>query len=96
MSQLFFADAADAIVPQFVLLVLLATVITGSWSLLIEPARPTYGALLLARARSASPIGDLGLREFVFGAAVTWLAYSGLRGYRGIGIGWLAHVRGLS
>jgi hypothetical protein len=78
----------DAIPP----LVIAAIYVTLS-SLLKEPARRNFNAIMVAGAGAAYLSGGgLGVWEFAFTAAVTFCAYKGLQSYRFIGIGWLLHT----
>ncbi len=61
-------------------------------SLVREPARQRFNAILVAGAGSAYLNGGLGLWEFPFIAVATTAAYLGLRSYRFIGIAWLLHA----
>ncbi|WP_033289539.1 DUF6010 family protein [Amycolatopsis jejuensis] len=62
-------------------------------SLLKEPARRKFNAVMVAGAGAAYLSGGaLGGWEFVFTAAVTYCAYRGLDSYTWIGIAWLLHT----
>jgi hypothetical protein len=63
-------------------------------SLLREPGRRRFNAIMVAGAGAAylSSGGGLGAGEFVFTAAVTYCAYRGLDSYVWIGIAWLLHT----
>jgi len=62
-------------------------------SLVREPARRNYNAILLAGASGVYLSGGLGPWELPFAAVVCGVvAYLGLRSYRFIGIGWLMHA----
>jgi hypothetical protein len=61
-------------------------------SLVREPARQRFNAILVAGAGAAYLNGGLGLWEFPFIAVATAAAYLGLRSYRFIGIAWLLHT----
>jgi hypothetical protein len=63
-------------------------------SLLREPGRRRFNAIMVAGAGAAylSSGGGLGPGEFVFTAAVTYCAYRGLDSYAWIGIAWLLHA----
>lgn len=60
-------------------------------SLLREPARQKFNAVMIAGAGAAYLNGGLGVWELAFTAVVTLLAYRGLQDYRFIGVGWLLH-----
>ena len=61
-------------------------------SLLREPGRRNFNAILVAGAGAAYLNGGFGVWEFVFTAAVTYCAYRGLSSYGFIGVGWLLHT----
>ncbi len=61
-------------------------------SLLREPARQRFSAIMIAGAGAAYLGGGLGVWEFGFCAVVTFIAYRGLTDYRFIGAGWLLHT----
>lgn len=62
-------------------------------SLLREPARRRFNAIMVAGAGAAYlSSGSFGPWEFVFTAAVTYCAYRGLDSYTWIGIAWLLHA----
>jgi hypothetical protein len=76
----FFAAAAVAVV--FALLV----------SIIPEPARQRWMAVLVAGAGGAYLSSGLGFFELALPIVVTVLAYAGLRSYRFIAVAWLCHV----
>ncbi len=61
-------------------------------SLLTEPARQKFNAVMIAGAGAAYLSGGFGGFELAFTTLMTWLAYHGLRDYRFIGVGWLLHT----
>lgn len=62
-------------------------------SLLAEPTRQRFNALMLAGAGAAYlSSGGVGLWELAFTAVLTFCAYRGLSSYTWIGIGWLLHT----
>ncbi|MEV4759450.1 DUF6010 family protein [Micromonospora sp. NPDC049559] len=62
-------------------------------SLLREPARRRFNAIMVAGAGAAYLSGGaLGPWEFAFTAAVTYCAYRGLDSYAWTGVGWLLHT----
>jgi len=62
-------------------------------SLIQEPARKKFMAILLAGAGAAYLSGGgFGLWEMAFCAVLAICAYNGLRSYQFIGIGWLLHT----
>ena len=78
---------AQWISPLFVALLWIAL-----FSLLKEPARRNFSAIMIAGAGAAYLNGGFGPWEFVFCALITFLAYQGLRQYRWIGVAWLLHA----
>jgi hypothetical protein len=81
-------QALDLIIP-----VLAAAVFIAASSLLKEPQRRNFMAIMIAGAGAAYLSGGgLGRWEFVFTAVITFCAYQGLRSYRFIGIGWFLHT----
>jgi hypothetical protein len=78
----------DAIPP-----VIIAAVFVLLSSLLKEPGRRNFNAVMVAGAGAAYLSGGgLGIWEFAFTAMVTFCAYKGLQSYRYISIGWLLHT----
>ena len=61
-------------------------------SLLAEPARQKFNAVMIAGAGAAYLSGGFGGFEFAFTTVMTYLAYQGLHDYRCIGAGWLLHT----
>jgi hypothetical protein len=81
-------QALDLIVP-----VLASTVFIAASSLIKEPQRRNFMAIMIAGAGAAYLSGGgLGGWEFAFTAVVTFCAYQGLRSYRFIGVGWILHT----
>jgi Family of unknown function (DUF6010) len=72
--------------------ILIALIFISLCSLLKEPKRRDFMAIMIAGAGAAYLRGGLGKSEFVFTALVTWVAYKGLHSYRFIGIGWILHT----
>jgi hypothetical protein len=79
--------ASDAIPP-----VIIAALYILACSLIREPARRNFNAIMIGGAGAAYLSGGFGVWEFVFTAVVTFCAYKGLQSYRYIGIGWLLHT----
>jgi len=79
-------------VLDFVAPVLVAVFYILACSGLKEPARRNFNAILLAGAGAAYLNGGLGLGEFGFTAAVTFVAFKGLHSYVWIGLGGLLHT----
>jgi Family of unknown function (DUF6010) len=69
-----------------------ATLYILACSLMKEPARRHFNAVMLAGAGAAYLNGGLGAWEFAFTPIVTFCAYKGLGSYTYIGIGWLLHT----
>ncbi|MBZ9751117.1 DUF6010 family protein [Deinococcus sp. HMF7604] len=61
-------------------------------SLLREPARQKFSAVMIAGAGAAYLNGGFGAWELAFTALVTVCAYRGLTSYAFIGAGWLLHT----
>lgn len=61
-------------------------------SLLREPARQRFRALLIAGAGATYFSGGLGPWEYAFSALMLYVAYRGLTQYAFIGVGWLLHT----
>ena len=62
-------------------------------SLLREPARRRFNAIMVAGAGAVYlSTGSFGPWEFVFTAAITYCAYRGLESWTWIGIAWLLHA----
>ena len=77
----------DAIAP-----IVIAIVYIAASSLLREPARRNFNAIMIGGAGAAYLSGGgLGRWEFAFTAVVTFCAFKGLQSYWFIGIGWLLH-----
>jgi hypothetical protein len=71
----------------------IAIVYVIACSLIREPARRNFNAIMIAGAGAAYLSGGgLGPWELVFTAVVTFCAYEGLNSYRFIGVGWLLHT----
>jgi hypothetical protein len=87
MKALFDVPTIELIAPVVVALVYILLC-----SLLSEPNRRHFNAIMIAGAGAAYLGGGLGPWEFVFTAVVTYCAYRGLQSYTFIGIGWLLHT----
>lgn len=72
--------------------VMIALIFIGLCSLLKEPARRNFNAVMIAGAGAAYLSGGFGLWEFVFTSGMTYVAYRGLQSYTWIGVGWLLHT----
>jgi hypothetical protein len=77
----------DAIPP-----VVIASLYVIASSMIPEPSRRNFNAIMIAGAGAAYLNGGFGVWEFVFTAIITFCAYKGLGSYRFIGIGWLLHT----
>ena len=60
-------------------------------SLVREPARRTFNAILVAGVGGVYLSGGFGLWELLYPVIVTPVAYLGVRSYKFIGIAWLLH-----
>jgi len=83
--------AISLTIPQIVSPLVVAVFFAAACSLLKEPARQNFSAIMIAGAGAAYLNGGLGVWEFLFCAIVTFLAYRGLRNYRFIAIAWTLH-----
>lgn len=72
--------------------VLVALIYIALSSLLREPARRNFNAIMIAGAGAAYLNGGFGLGEFAFTTLMTFVAYRGLQSYSFIGVGWLLHT----
>ena len=61
-------------------------------SLLGEPGRREFNAIMIAGAGAACLNGGFGVWELFFTAFVTFCAFRGLGSYNRIGAGWLLHT----
>ncbi len=61
-------------------------------SLIKEPGRKKFNAIMIAGAGAAYLGGGLNELEFVFCSVMTFIAYKSLNHYYLIGIGWLLHT----
>jgi Family of unknown function (DUF6010) len=77
----------DIVAPVAVALAFIALT-----SLLREPQRREFNAIMVAGAGAAYLGAGLGAWEFAFTAAATYVAYRGLRSYTFIGVAWLLHT----
>ena len=69
-----------------------ATVFVLLMSIVREPARRTFNAVLIAGASGVYMSGGFGGWELVYPAIVTPIIYFGLNSYRFIGVAWLMHA----
>jgi hypothetical protein len=73
--------------------VVIAVVYIALCSLLPEPTRQKFNALMIAGAGAVyTSGGGMGAWELAFGAVLTFCAYKGLTDYRWIGLAWLLHT----
>jgi hypothetical protein len=76
---------------QIVAPLMVALGFIAACSLLKEPGRRHFSAIIIAGAGAAYLNGGLGAWEFAFCALVTFIAYRGIKDYRFIAVGWLLH-----
>ena len=73
-----------------------AVIIAGLYivasSLIREPSRRSFNAMMIAGAGAGYLGGGFGVWEFAFTAVVTFCAFKGLQSYRFIAVGWLLHA----
>jgi hypothetical protein len=73
--------------------ILIGILFAAAMSVLKEPTRRRFNAILVAGAGAAYlSSGSFGPWEFVFTAAITYCAYRGLDSWTWIGIAWLLHA----
>jgi hypothetical protein len=85
-------DRPELTIPQMISPLVVAAVFIALCSLLKEPNRRNFSAIMIAGAGAAYLNGGLGVAEFGFCALLTFLAYRGLADYRFIGAGWVLHT----
>lgn len=78
-------------VPNLAIPVVVALVAIALASLIREPARQKFSAIMMAGAGATYFNGGFGPAEMVFCVVVTALAFRGLVDYRALGVGWLLH-----
>ena len=61
-------------------------------SLVAEPTRRTLNAVILAGASGVYLSGGFGPWELIYPVIALPIAFSGLRSYRFVGVGWLIHA----
>jgi Family of unknown function (DUF6010) len=69
-----------------------AFVFVAVMSLVAEPTRRTVNAVILAGASGVYLSGGFGPWELIYPVIALPIAFSGLRSYRFIGVGWLIHA----
>jgi len=69
-----------------------ALVFVAVMSLVAEPTRRTLNAVILAGASGVYLSGGFGRWELIYPIIALPIAFSGLRSYRLIGVGWLIHA----
>jgi hypothetical protein len=79
-------------VLQIVAAPAIAVIFTAACSLVKEPSRRNFSAIILAGAGAAYLSGGFGKWEFAFCTLVAWIAFRGLNDYRFIGAGWILHT----
>ena len=79
-------------IVQVVAPVLVAGVFIALTSLLKEPTRQQFSALMIAGAGFVYFGGGFRFWEVAYGVLFLWLAYRALTDYRFAGIGWILHV----
>jgi hypothetical protein len=77
---------------QMVAPVIVAIIFIALCSLLKEPTRRQFSAILVAGAGAAYLSGGFGIAEFAFCTVMTFVAFKGLSNYQWIGLGWLLHT----
>jgi hypothetical protein len=79
-------------IPHTIASLVVAIVFITACSLLKEPNRRQFSAIMIAGAGAAYLNGGLLGWEFVFCGVVTCLACLGLRSYRFVATGWVLHT----
>ena len=79
-------------IPSSIAPVLVAGVFITATSLLKEPSRRRFSALMIAGAGATYFGGGFGFWEVGFCALLTWIAFRALEDYRFTGLGWMLHV----
>lgn len=84
------------VVPPFTFMdgigaVLIAVIYIIINSLIKEPHRQQFNAVMISGAGAAYLSGGLGMWEFVFCSVLTFFAFKGLTNYYFIGVAWLFH-----
>ena len=77
---------------QVISSLIVAVVFILGCSLIKEPGRGHFNAIMIAGAGAAYLNGGLGIWEFAFTPIVTVCAYKGLDNSRFIGVGWVLHT----
>ncbi|WP_298732956.1 DUF6010 family protein [uncultured Chitinophaga sp.] len=82
--------------PEFTMLnggiaVVIAMIYILLSSLIKEPERQKFNAIMVGGAGAAYLSGGLGGWEFAYCSVAAFIAYKGLRHYYFIGIGWIMH-----
>ena len=72
--------------------IIVALVFISLCSLIGEPSRRNFNAIVVAGAGAAYLNGGFGIWEFAFTVVVTFCAFRGLRSYNWIGAAWLLHT----
>jgi Family of unknown function (DUF6010) len=79
-------------IPGMMAPAIVAVLFIAACSLIKEPGRRNFSAIMLAGAGAAYLNGGLGGWEFAFCPVIACLAYWGLKDYRFIGAGWILHT----
>ena len=79
------------VVMDYVGPILGALIFVMIMSLVNEPSRRTFNAILVAGAGGAYMSGGFGVWELLYPAVATPVAYLGLWSYRFVGLAWLMH-----
>jgi len=83
---------AHLVVMDYVGPIVGAIVFAAVMSLVAEPTRRTLNAVILAGASGVYLSGGFGPWELIYPTIALPIAFSGLRSYRSIGVGWLIHA----
>jgi hypothetical protein len=77
---------------DWILPVVIAAIFVMLMSLLKEPARQRFNAIIVGGAGATYLNGGFGPWELMLPLVLGWIGYRGLESYRFIGIGWLLHT----
>lgn len=92
VTNMTFQVRPDITVANIIGPLVVALVFIAACSLLKEPTRRSFSAIMIAGAGAAYLNGGLLGWEFAFCSLMTWIAYKGLANYRFIALGWLLHT----
>ena len=86
------ASAAHLGILNFLAPIVAALMFIAATSLIHEPHRREFNAIMVAGAGAAYLGAGLGIWEFAYTTVATYVAFRGVRSYRFVGIAWLLHA----